>query len=253
MPNKKYENIHPKSRPAEPCIAIIKLSTQGRGNEALSIYLKLLDDGGFPSSEAQYQLTRSLYKSSNLLGMHALHDTLISYYKTHTLSRRSGRNLIYMYTMLINLICKNTKPVDMNSITHLCKEMADLELDGSIPLYNTLIKLFLDRNQLEDAKSIYNDLLKKGMEPSKETFGILMHYAAKKKDIPQLILYLDEMDRYGIEPDYATMTVIIIALCKTKNIDTAKQLLEDLHSLYAFVNDDYKNTLLKKIERRLKK
>jgi pentatricopeptide repeat protein len=131
--------------------------------------------------------------------------------------------------------------------------MADLELNGSIPLYNTLIKLFLDRNQLDDAKSIYDDLIKRNIEPSKKTFGILMHYAAKKKDIPQLIHYLDEMDRYGIEPDHATMTVVIIALCKTKNIDRAKELLEDLHSLYAFVNDDYKNTLLKKIERRIKK
>lgn len=226
---KKYATAHVNSRPAEPSIAINKLSMQGRVNEALAIYLKLLAEGGFPSRESLYQLIRELYKSNNLIGMYAVHDTLISFYSQNPLSKRSARSMIYMYTMLINLIANNTRPVDMKTITQLCKEMNRFDNQVNLVLYNTLIKSLLSQGQRESALAMLGDL-KKHTQPTLVTFGILMKDASRRKDIPALLEYLDEIDQSQLTPDYAITNIVVTTLCDMQEFDKAIELVERLHN-----------------------
>lgn len=257
--NKKYTSAHIHSRPAEPSIAIHKLSSQGRPTEALSIYLKLLSEGGFPSREALYQLTRALYKSDNLLGMYAIHDTLISYYNHNLPSKRNSRAMIYMYTMLINLITKSTKPVDMNTILNLCKEMKQFneKSTDSIVLYNTLLKTLLQQNQVLQAQALLHELKRQNIQPTIITFGILMKDASRRKDIESMMNYLDEIEQQpNISPDYAIVSILITTLCDAHEFDRAKDMVEKLHKTVKaddLVGAKYRQQLLKTIDQRRKK
>lgn len=255
IPHKKYANAHVNSRPAEPSIAIHKLSIQNRPNEALAIYLKLLAEGGFPSREALYQLTRALYKSDNLLGMYAIHDTLLSYYNHHPPSKRGSRAMIYMYTMLIQLIAKITRPVDMNTITKLCKEMKQFQTcSTNIVLYNTLIQTLLQQNQLTQAKALLNELTVQNIQPSIITYGILMKDASRRKDIDSMLKYLDDIEKQpNITPDHAIVSILITTLCDMNEFDKAKDMVEKLHKIDDLVGTKYRQQLLRTIERRRRK
>lgn len=255
IPYKKYANAHVNSRPAEPSIAIHKLSIQNRPNEALAIYLKLLAEGGFPSREALYQLTRALYKSDNLLGMYAMHDTLLSYYNHHPPSKRGSRAMIYMYTMLIQLIAKITRPVDMNTITELCKEMKQFQTcSTNIVLYNTLIKTLLQQNQLTQAKALLDELTVQKIQPSIITYGILMKDASRRKDIHSMLKYLDDIEKQpNITPDHAIVSILITTLCDMDEFDKAKDMVEKLHKIDDLVGTKYRQQLLRTIDRRRRK
>ncbi|KAI8090360.1 hypothetical protein BDF21DRAFT_411089, partial [Thamnidium elegans] len=244
---KKYSNTHVNARPAEPSIAIYKLSLLGRSNEALAIYLKLLEEEGFPSREALYQLTRALYKSNNLVGMYAVHDTLISYYRQNPPSKRSARAMIYMYTMLINLIVNNTRPIDMRTITHLCKEINQFYNGTNIVLYNTLIKTLLSQGRLESAQAMLQEVYK-NTKPTVTTYGILIKDASRRKDIPRLMGYLDEMNENNVPADYAIVSILITTLCDLRGFDKAIEMVETLHKISNLVPPKFRVQLLSSIQ-----
>lgn len=247
---KKYSNTHVNSRPAEPSIAIYKLSLLGRSNEALAIYLKLLEEEGFPSREALYQLTRGLYKSNNLVGMYAVHDTLISYYRQNPPSKRSARAMIYMYTMLINLIVNNTRPVDMRTITHLCKEINQFFYTGTnIVMYNTLIKTLLSQGRVEIAQAMLQEVYK-NTKPTVITYGILIKDASRRKDIPRLMGYLDEMNEHDVAADYAIVSILVTTLCDSRGFDKAINMVETLHRISNLVPPKFRAQLLGSIQHR---
>lgn len=262
---KKYANIHVNSRPAEPSIAINKLAAQGRSVEALNIYLKLLAEGGFPSREALYQLVRGLYKSHNLAGMYAVHDTLLSHFTTNKhqqqpiTSKRSARSMIYMYTMLINLICKTTRPVNMTTIFQLCKEMTWFlpAEKANIVLYNTLIKTLLEQGQHSRAQELLKDLKEKEIQPTIITFGILIKDASRRKDVTSIMKYLDEMENTRIPPDYAIVSILVTTLCDLQEFDRAKDMVEKLYKSRSgpetLVGTNFRHQLLKSIDIKRKK
>jgi pentatricopeptide repeat protein len=227
--NKKYECQYIKVRPAEPSIAIKKLSTQRRSLEALGVYLKLVRDGGVPSREALHLLIRSLYISKNLLGLNAIHDTLVEHYRHHKLSRRNARAMIYMYTMLINLVAKTTYPTDLEAIRRLCSELQQFSQHANTPLYNTLIRTLLQVNQVQQAHALFEDM-KLYSKPTMVTYGILMKDASRRRDFKQLMSCLDDIEKGdGLEIDYATVSVIVTTLCSVQRFDKAIEVVQKIH------------------------
>ncbi|KAL9560154.1 hypothetical protein PS6_000361 [Mucor atramentarius] len=247
----KYANLHANARPAEPSIAITKLATQGRPNEALAVYLQLIQDGGFPSRESLYQLTRALYKSSNLQGMYAIHDTLISYYSIHPASNKSARSMIYMYTMLINLIAKH-KPVNFETIRFLCKEMSQFTTTSNVVLYNTLIKTLLDNDQVTQAHALFKDLLcNNTLNPTIITYTILMKDASKRKDYNRILEYLQDIQSREIIMNYAVVSIVTDTLCDINEFDKAIQVVNAIHhpkKRDELSSPKYRLQLLKSIE-----
>ncbi|RCI04460.1 hypothetical protein CU098_012922 [Rhizopus stolonifer] len=179
---------------AEPCISIIKLAQQGRSQEALVMYLKLVEEERRPSQEALYQLAQTLYKSNHLVGMQALHNTLF----IHPLSDRTRRSLIYVHIMFINLIARTTR--DMQAIQQLCELVSDSVKAGNPVIYNTLIKVFLENGERLKAEQAYEKLKQNG-KPTIVTFDIWMKEAERQKDYKAMIYYLDEMNYFGVSPD----------------------------------------------------
>ncbi|KAI8059394.1 uncharacterized protein B0P05DRAFT_558442 [Gilbertella persicaria] len=188
-----------------------------------------------PSRESLYQLTRSLYKSSHLHGLYAIHDTLLSrlhHQKPSKRSNRSKRTLLYLNTMLINLMGSYTRPVDMVRIKALCKELNQFQCSNQSPivLYNTLIKIMLQQQQTASAHALLDDLYARHLQPTMQTYGILMKDAAMRKDKSRLLSYLDQIDKnpdLGI--DYATVSIVVGALCRCRAFDRAVHVVKALH------------------------
>ncbi|KAG1056884.1 hypothetical protein G6F46_002737 [Rhizopus delemar] len=202
-----------KIRTTETCISIVKLAKQRRPSEALSTYLKLVEQGGFPNQEALYSLARSLYVNNHLVGMQALYDTLDQLYNTCPFSNRTQRSLTYIYTMFINLIARTTG--DMQAIQKVCQNMSQPIMRGNVVIYNTLIKTFLENGDIENAKKAYEEL-KRHSAPTVATFGIWMKDAVERRDMKAMMRYLDEMEAYSIPPDYAMVDMVVSVLCHTE-------------------------------------
>jgi aminopeptidase N len=250
-PKDKYVCQYIKVRPAEPSIAIKKLSTQRRSMEALSVYLKLVRDGGVPSRESLHLLIRSLYISKNLLGLNAVHDTLVEHYRHHKLSRRNARAMIYMYTMLINLVAKTTYPTDLEAIRRLCNELQLFAHHANTPLYNTLIKTLLQVNQIQQAQALFDDM-KVYSKPNMVTYGILMKDASRRRDFKRLMACLDEIEKSAeLEIDYATVSVIVTTLCSVQRFDKAVEVVQKVHIANKrdeFSSPKYRDRLLQLID-----
>lgn len=226
---------------AEPCISIIKLAQQGRSQEALVMYLKLVEEERRPSQEALYQLAQTLYKSNHLVGMQALHNTLF----IHPLSDRTRRSLIYVHIMFINLIARTTR--DMQAIQQLCELVSDSVKAGNPVIYNTLIKVFLENGERLKAEQAYEKLKQNG-KPTIVTFDIWMKEAERQKDYKAMIYYLDEMNYFGVSPDRRMVFRVVSVLCETSQFYTAKKFIEELHmEAKTLVPKNLKKKLLMKI------
>ncbi|KAI7906213.1 uncharacterized protein BX663DRAFT_499274 [Cokeromyces recurvatus] len=227
----KYAHLPAKARPAEPSIAITKLAARGRLADALSVYLKLLKDGGFPSRESLYQLTLAMYQNSNLTGMYIIHQTLTSYYKQNPimLSKRNARSMTYMYTMLINLISKHSRSVNMDIIQQLCKEMPQFTNNVTLPLYNTLIKILLKKNYEQEAWKLVEELRRQNIGPNIVTYNIFMKHAYKRKNWERFIQLLDEINQdEKLEIDCITTHIVVDTLCSMHAFDKAFDIVEKL-------------------------
>ncbi|KAL0081431.1 hypothetical protein F4703DRAFT_1866775 [Phycomyces blakesleeanus] len=217
----------------ESSAAIISFASQGRVDEALARYFHLLGSGGFPSQEALYQLSRALYRASNLAGMYALHDTLLLYYKSKLPSKRQLRSMLYMYTMLINLIGRKTKitPNDMERIKELCGEMESLNIKSTVVLYNTLIKMFVTMKDWTGAYAIYDELLRKNLRPTHYTYSILMQASAQQRDLEKISELMDAMEEHQVLPDRAIVSILVGVLCNIREFDSALELSEQAFNL----------------------
>ncbi|KAI8364555.1 hypothetical protein BD560DRAFT_402706 [Blakeslea trispora] len=228
----KYIKLPSRARPAEPSIAILKYAQQGRLNEALSTYYQLFSEGSFPSRESFYQLTLSLYRCSDLQGMLTIHDTLLAYLRRHRrVSNANKRTLLYVNTMLINLIAKNTQPIDIQRIMSLCKELVRYQQKTQSPivLYNTLIKVMLQRKQVDYAHALLDDIAQHNLQPTLQTYGLLLKDAAKQKDIPRLLSYLKQIDQHpDLYIDYATVSIVVGALCQLRSFDHAVKIVNSI-------------------------
>lgn len=234
-----------KIRTTETCISIVKLAKQRRPSEALSTYLKLVEQGGFPNQEALYSLARSLYVNNHLVGMQALYDTLDQLYNTCPFSNRTQRSLTYIYTMFINLIARTTG--DMQAIQKVCQNMSQPIMRGNVVIYNTLIKTFLENGDIENAKKAYEEL-KRHSAPTVATFGIWMKDAVERRDMKAMMRYLDEMEAYSIPPDYAMVDMVVSVLCHVNKHRIAKKFIEELHAeAEGLVPKKFKKQLLLKI------
>ncbi|KAI9262055.1 hypothetical protein BY458DRAFT_515311 [Sporodiniella umbellata] len=218
--------IYTKVASAEPCISIIKLAQQGRSRDALLMYFKIIEQEKVPSREALYQLAKALYKTNNLVGMHALHNTLAQVHSICPPSDRARRSLTYIHIMFINLIARTTRDID--AILKVCDMISDRNKRGNTIIYNVLIKVFLEKGEAKKASKIYEELKREG-SPSIATFHIWIREAQKKRDFKAVMYYLDEMKLFSITPDRKMVYQIVSALCNASQFLVAKDLVERLH------------------------
>ncbi|KAI9482699.1 MAG: hypothetical protein EXX96DRAFT_555354 [Benjaminiella poitrasii] len=232
-PPPKYAHLPARARPAEPSIAITKLAAQGRATDALDVYLGLLRNGGFPSRKSLYQLTEVMYRTSNLRGMYVIHHTLTAYYNQDSAaqSKRNARSLNYLSAMLINLIVKETQPIDWNMIRTIFSRLPRFSTEKTkIVIYNTLIGTLLDKNYVREARGLLDDLERQNVKPTLVTYKILMKDACKRKELDYLIYLLDAFAKdETLEIGCVITSIVAKALCNVHEFDKAIKLADELY------------------------
>ncbi|KAG0181667.1 hypothetical protein DFQ28_005882 [Apophysomyces sp. BC1034] len=226
---------------------ITDLASNGRVDDALDSYLALFQDGAFPTKEALYQLTRSLYRSSHLKGLYAVHHTLLAYYRFHPPSERRLRAMIYMYTMMIDLLTRQQRnPTE--AIQKLCKEMAGFGLRGNVVFYNVLIKSFIARRDEEGVRAMFDEL-QKHMQPTLQTYSMLMRASAQRQDLDHVLELLDDMDRRHTVPDRVIIGILVQTLCVLNQFDAASKFVIEIDEINStLLGPKYRRQLLESIE-----
>lgn len=153
--------------------------------------------------------------------------------------------------MFINMVARTTK--SMQTIEQLCQDMSCYVKRGNIALYNTLLKVFLNNNDVRKADRLYRQI-KRHSTPTAMTYGILMNYASKRRDLRSMIKYLDDMAAYSIPVDYAIIEITVSTLCRVKAFDLAEEMVKELHrGCEKLVPPRFQQHLLCKIDVRKKR
>ncbi|KAI8374338.1 uncharacterized protein BYT42DRAFT_575998 [Radiomyces spectabilis] len=246
------DTVHRSRQLAELAYATEKLARKGKASEALDQYFQLLNKGGFPNRETLHRLALSLYRSQNLVGMTALHDTVVVYYQSNRISNRRADALRYIYTMFIQMLVSRP-PVHLPTIKKLYDEMAAFGVRGNVVLYNILLKFFLDHKDTAAADALFKDLLAKNLKPTIYTYSILLTAAVRQRDFRQVESWLDDMLRRGIRPDRGIVSGMVTTLCFLNERDAAVRLIEALFRYdqsHYLIGTKFRQDLLLYVKRR---
>lgn len=223
------KRLTPGARRRQCSEKIAELSKTGKTLEALRTFLDSINTY-FPSQEATYQLAHALYRENNLIGLKLVHDTLTLHYRHKPPSNRQARSMVYLSSMLIQLIIRQTKPhYDMKSITSICSTMAKLHCPATVVLYNIFLKLLFDKGEEQHARAMFEDLIKHKTQPNRQTYGVILDYYARRKRLGDMLHWLQDMEQRQIQPDAAIVTILVLGYCRSGLFDMAEKFVQDVY------------------------
>ncbi|KAJ8663514.1 hypothetical protein O0I10_000756 [Lichtheimia ornata] len=229
-------------------VSISELLLKGRAADALYRYMRLVQyHKRMPPHETLYQLCHGLYRSHNLRGLYAVHDTLLLYYKERPMSRRRRRIMLYLNTMIINLVSKSSSrqlshrhqiaEPPTRIIEQLCREMTDLKLTPTkhVAVFNSILNMLVQHGQVDNAWILFDHMRQDDINPSARTYSIMLKTVAQTKDLHAADQLLEDMHQRGIATDQAIVGGLVTALCRRNAFTTAQRLVDQM---YYYSNGD---------------
>lgn len=229
-------------------VSISELLLKGRAADALYRYMRLVQyHKRMPPHETLYQLCHGLYRAHNLTGLYAVHDTLLLYYKERPMSRRRRRIMLYLNTMIINLVSKSSSrqlshrhqiaDPPMRIIEQLCREMTDLKLTPTkhVAVFNSILNMLVQHGQVDNAWILFDHMRQDDINPSARTYSIMLKAIARTKDLDAADQLLEDMHQRGIATDQAIVGGLVTALCRRNAYATAQRLVDQM---YYYSNGD---------------
>ncbi|XP_062223855.1 pentatricopeptide repeat-containing protein At1g80270, mitochondrial-like [Phragmites australis] len=113
------------------------------------------------------------------------------------------RNEVLYETLLVNCVCLT----DIQKAEQVFKEIRDLFLPLTISVCNQMILLYkrVARNKVVDILMLME---KENIKPSPFTYRLLINLKGQSNDISGMELVLNMMKDNGVEPDFATQTMV---------------------------------------------
>eukprot|EP01079_Euglenida_sp_SAG-EU17-18_P004934 gene4934-5073_t len=84
--------------------------------------------------------------------------------------------------------------------------------------YTALVSLYGKAKNISKAFSVYNDMIKAGVQPSVYTFSALISACAKARQLDRAFAVYEQMVQAGVQPDVVTFSALISA-CATSGQD----------------------------------
>ncbi|CDS09770.1 hypothetical protein LRAMOSA02447 [Lichtheimia ramosa] len=229
-------------------VSISELLAKGRAVDALPRYMRLVQHHKrMPTHETLYRLCHGLYQKSNLKGLYAVHDTLLFYYKERPMSQRRRRIILYLNTMIINLISKSSSrqlsqhhqmaDPPMRIIEQLCREISDLKLSTTkhVAVYNSILDMLARHHQVDNAWMLFDHMRQNDIGPTAHTYSIMLKTIAQTKDLQAADQLLEDMHQRGIATDQVIVGGLVTALCRHNAFATAQRLVDQI---YYYSNGD---------------
>ncbi|KAL7141753.1 hypothetical protein ABFS83_08G074700 [Erythranthe nasuta] len=130
-------------------------------------------------------------------------------------------------------LCHN-QPGNPEVLKGLMEEMTKLELKPDIISYNYLITCYCLNGMIDEAKKVYDDLLKsKGSKPNAATFRTWVFHLCKKGRFTTGYKVFKQSAKVGKIPDFNTLKYLVEGLVKEGNLSEAKALVRTMNKKFA--------------------
>ncbi|XP_021764746.1 pentatricopeptide repeat-containing protein At1g77360, mitochondrial-like [Chenopodium quinoa] len=97
--------------------------------------------------------------------------------------------------------------------------------------YTMMIKMFFERDQLEQALKVWKYMMSKRFVPSMHTYSVLINGLCEKGQVSDACVYMEEMIEKGIQPPVLTFRKLRLLLIKERRQDVLKFLQEKMNLL----------------------
>jgi pentatricopeptide repeat protein len=208
------------------------LSKRGSVHEARDQVLRILEDGSMPTNGVISQYFSACFSANDAVHALEIYNILFPRLRAlrRPLSKRFQKTITYVCSMMINLIGKNTEPLDMNQVWAIYEDMKQLNIPLNTVLYNTLLRILLERQEHSQVHTVYGEMLEKGHTPTLHTYSMLMLSMAKQGDMDGFTKLLDVMQSRDMYPDFIGWCVIMNAVGRHGNSSGVDQIYEYLRS-----------------------
>ncbi|KAI9289835.1 hypothetical protein BC943DRAFT_312718 [Umbelopsis sp. AD052] len=211
---------------------VLFLAKRGSVQEAHDQILRIFEDGSMPTNAVISHYFSACFSANDIDRAREVYNFLIP--RLHTLRRpisnRFERTIINVCSTMIHLIDKNTEPMDMNQIWAIYEDMKSLNISLNTALYNTLLRILLERQEHSQVHTVYGEMLEKGHTPTLHTYSMLMLSMAKQGDMDGFTKLLDIMQSRDMYPDFIGWCVIMNAVGRHGNSGGVDQIYEYLRS-----------------------
>ncbi|ONK55120.1 uncharacterized protein A4U43_UnF7370 [Asparagus officinalis] len=111
-----------------------------------------------------------------------------------------------------------------------CLEAMEIGLEMGVPLCNSLLKCFVERNNVGVVRSLFEYMKVLGPSPNIYTYTTMMDLYTKGNtlDVDEANKILVEMENHGVRPNAVTYSMYLRGLCKIGKVESAWEFLKDL-------------------------
>lgn len=140
-----------------------------------------------------------------------------------------------MYNSVIRLFCSKG---DMNTAESLMKEMGLVDLYPDMITCVEMVKGFCNVGRLDDAFGLYKVVREQGCEPNTVLCSVLLDGFCKSGDMDRALEFLEEMEKGGGEssPNVVTYTSVIQRFCEKGRTSEALEVLDRMEARGCFAN-----------------
>ncbi|KAL3844846.1 hypothetical protein ACJIZ3_002249 [Penstemon smallii] len=115
-------------------------------------------------------------------------------------------------------------------VKKLIEEMNTVGIIPDVVSYNYLITCYCEKGMMDEAKKVYNEMLKmRGCNPNAATFSTLVAYMCKHEGFVAGYKLFEESVKVGKIPDIDTLKSLLEGLVKEERMNEAKALVRTMH------------------------
>ncbi|XP_077221365.1 small ribosomal subunit protein mL103 (rPPR7)-like [Tasmannia lanceolata] len=113
-------------------------------------------------------------------------------------------------------------------VLKLMGEMISKGLKPDTISYNYLMKCYCEKDQIKDAKNVYDGLMGNGCNPNAVTYKTLVHHLCKNGDLDECLKVAHASIKSNRIPDVGTMKHLVEELAKNSKLEEAKGLIGEV-------------------------
>ncbi|KAE8660525.1 Pentatricopeptide repeat-containing protein [Hibiscus syriacus] len=132
---------------------------------------------------------------------------------------------VFTANILIKALCQKN---DVEAACKVLDEMPEMGMVPNLVTYTTILGGYLARGDMRNGKRVFMELLDRGWIPDATTYTVLMDGYCKLGKFNEAVKVMDEMEENGVDPNEVTYGVMIQAFCKEKKSGEALNLFNDM-------------------------
>ncbi|PPD77404.1 hypothetical protein GOBAR_DD25667 [Gossypium barbadense] len=132
---------------------------------------------------------------------------------------------VFTGNILIKALCQKN---DVEAAYKVLDEMPAMGMVPNLVTYTTILGGYLARGDMRNGKRVFQELLDRGWIPDATTYTVLMDGYCKLGKFNEAVKVMDEMEENGVAPNEVTYGVMIEAFCKEKKSGEALNMFDDM-------------------------